>query len=70
MDKLYRINLRHINRLRHIFTEFERKVDIQNHEFGLVRFQNRFFQLSNKDDEKYSIVEDIFRYRLRHTKRV
>ena len=26
-----------------IITEFERKVDVQNHEFGWVRFQNRFF---------------------------
>ena len=30
--------------LRRIFTEFERKVDVQNHEFGWVRFQNRFFK--------------------------
>ena len=26
-----------------IATEFEHKVDIQNHEFGWVRLQNRFF---------------------------
>ena len=37
-----------------IVTEFERKVDVQNHEFGWVRFQNRFFKLLNHDDQKYS----------------
>ena len=26
-----------------MITEFERKVDVQNHEFEWVRFQNRFF---------------------------
>ena len=26
-----------------IITELECKVDVQNHEFGWVRFQNRFF---------------------------
>jgi len=30
-----------------IITEFERKIDVQNHEFGWVRFQNRFFKLSS-----------------------
>ena len=34
-------------------TEIERKVDVQNYEFGGVRFQNSFFLLVN-DDEKYS----------------
>ena len=29
--------------LRCIITEFERKVDVQNHEFGYVRFQNWVF---------------------------
>ena len=39
--------------LRLIFTEFERRVDVQNHEFGWIRFQNRiFFKLLNNDDEK------------------
>ena len=33
-------------------TEFECIVDVQKHEFGQVRFQNRFFKLSNNDDEK------------------
>ena len=28
--------------LRRIFTEFKSKVDVQKHEFGWVRFQNRF----------------------------
>ena len=37
-----------------IISEFEWKVDVQNHEFGWVRFQNRFFLLLNNDDEKYS----------------
>ena len=27
---------------RRIFTEFERKVDVQNHKIGWVRFQNPF----------------------------
>ena len=26
-----------------VITEFEYKVDVQNNEFGWVRFQNRFF---------------------------
>ena len=29
--------------LRRIFTEFDRKVDFQNHHFGWIRFKNRFF---------------------------
>ena len=29
--------------LRRIFTEFESKVNVQNHKFGWVHFQNRFF---------------------------
>ena len=29
--------------LRRIFTEFDRKVDFQNHLFGWIRFENRFF---------------------------
>ena len=39
--------------LRRIFTDFGRKVDVQNHEFGWVRVQNRFFKLLN-NNEKYS----------------
>ena len=36
-----------------IITEFECIVDVQNHEFGRVRFQNQFFfKLFNSDDEK------------------
>ena len=35
-----------------IITEFERKVDVQNHQFEWVRFQNRFFKSLNNDDEK------------------
>ena len=27
----------------YIITEFECKVGVQNHEFGWIRFQNRFF---------------------------
>ena len=27
-----------------IITEFERKVDIQNHPFGCLRFENRLFK--------------------------
>ena len=37
-----------------ISTEFDHKVDVQNHEFGWVRFQNRFLKLLNNDNEKYS----------------
>ena len=36
-----------------INAEFEHKADVQNYEFGGVRFQNSFFLLVN-DDEKYS----------------
>ena len=37
----------------YIITEFECKVGVQNHEFGGIRFQNRFFfKLLNNDDEK------------------
>ena len=36
-----------------IIAEFEHKADVQNYEFGGVRFQNSFFLLVN-DDEKYS----------------
>ena len=28
--------------LQRIFTEFDRKVDFQNHEFGWIRFENCF----------------------------
>ena len=35
-----------------IITEFECIVDVHNHEFGWVRFQNRFLKLLNNDDEK------------------
>ena len=38
--KKFRIHLRYI---KCTITEFEGKVDVQNHEFGWVRFQNRFF---------------------------
>ena len=41
MDKFFRIYLRHIKRLRRIFTEFEGKVDVPNHEFGWVHFQEQ-----------------------------
>ena len=27
-----------------MITEFERKVDVQNHQFGWVRFENRFLK--------------------------
>ena len=37
-----------------IITEFECIVDVQNHEFGWVRFQNRVFKLLNNDDENYT----------------
>ena len=37
-----------------IITEFERKVDVQNHEFWWVHFQNRFFKSLINDHEKYS----------------
>ena len=39
------IHFRHIKRFHDIciIIEFGRKVDVQNHEFGWVRFQYRFF---------------------------
>ena len=33
-----------------IFTEFDRKVDFQNHLFGWISFDNWFFKLLNIDD--------------------
>ena len=33
--------------LRRTFTKFESKVDVHNHEFGWVRFQNLFLKLLN-----------------------
>ena len=47
--KKFRIHLRYI---KCTITEFEGKVDVQNHEFGWVRFQNRFFKSLKNDDEK------------------
>ena len=36
-----------------IITEFECLVNVQNHEFGWVRFQNKLFlKLLNNEDEK------------------
>ena len=37
---------------RYIITEFERKVDFQNHPFGWLRFENRFFSELLNNDEK------------------
>ena len=37
--------------LQRIFTEFDRKVDVQNHEFGWVLFRIVFLLLNN-DDKK------------------
>ena len=34
---------KHIKRFNE-FTEFERKVDFQDHPFGWLRFENRFFE--------------------------
>ena len=32
---------------------FKRKVDVKNHQFGWLRFENRFFiKLLNNDDKK------------------
>ena len=52
MEKFFRIHFRHIKRFHYVkLLSF----DIQNHEFGWVRFQNRFFfKLLNNDEEKYS----------------
>ena len=35
-----------------MITEFKCIVDVQIHEFGWLRFQDRFFKLLNNDDEK------------------
>ena len=42
IEYFYRIHLRHIKRFNDIITEFESKVNFQNHPFGWVRFENRF----------------------------
>ena len=39
-----------MKRLSDVITELERKVDVQNHPFGWVRFENRYFK------NKYGIV--------------
>ena len=38
--------------LRCIITEFDRKVDFQNHLIEWIRFENFFLKLLNNDDEK------------------
>ena len=42
-----------------IITEFECIADVQNREFGKVRFQNCFFLLLNNDDEKYNKISIV-----------
>ena len=56
VDKFFRIHLRHKTFLRRLFTEFECKVDVQNHEFGLVCFQNWFFKLLDNDDKNVNKI--------------
>ena len=46
VDILFRIHLKLIKRP--VNPEFERKVDVQTHEFGWVRFQNGFLIIKNK----------------------
>ena len=41
--EVFRIHLRHLKRF--IITEFEGKVYVQNHPFGWLRFENRFFKI-------------------------
>ena len=51
VENIFRIHLRHVKRFKRcIITEFQRKVDFQNHPFGWVRFENRFLKLSNIND--------------------
>ena len=38
-----------------MITEFERKVDVQNHEFGWVRFQNRVFLQNPGFERKFDV---------------
>jgi len=43
--------------LRRIFTEFERKVYVQNHEFVVGTFsESVFLKLLNNDDKKYKQI--------------
>jgi len=43
-NEVFKEHLRHIKRFpRCIITEFERKIDVQNHQFEWVRFENWFF---------------------------
>ena len=53
MENFFRIHLRQETFPRCIITEFECRGAIQNHEFGWIRFQNRFFKSLNNDHEKY-----------------
>ena len=42
--------------------EFEFKADIQYHQFGWVRLENRFFLINNNNDKKFkknSIVNEL-----------
>ena len=51
--------------LRCIITEFECKVDVQNHKFGWVRFQNRVFKLLNETIFQFvnkSMLESIISF--------
>ena len=57
--KFFRIHLRHIKTiLRRIFTEFNRKTDFQNHLFGWVRFENRFYncQITTKQKSYNKLI--------------
>ena len=40
---------------RRLITEFERKVDVQNHQFGWVRFENRFSKNSTTTTIKFVV---------------
>ena len=38
--------------LRSIITEFKRKIDVENYQFGWVRFENRFFKIILEQRQK------------------
>ena len=53
MAKFLGIHLSQIKRFNDVFTQFERKVDVQNNPFGWLHFENRcVFKSLNNDDEK------------------
>ncbi len=48
--------------LKSIIIELERKVDVQNHKFEWVRFQNRFFLQNPGFERKFDVQNHEFKW--------